>query len=399
MLRLTLKRFLRAHGLSEEDLADAIAETIGGSRAPVSERHLRYLSRNSEPLTPENAQRKPSLVMLGLIIRGLRHLTGENVRVSDLLEYLPDAGEAVPNLGEARSELVALSAEEEASFLLLARLTRARLSACALSELLIEPRIKARRVPSHHWLIVTACILSVGVSVGLYERFSVRPRLLLASGLFSFRDRLRATSDLDVPSLIGPEGETHDLSPVLRASPVPGTSAYEFYVENLISDDAVYTGPVPQNSFLIPEGTLCPDTPYAWRVRALGADGWTSFSSPLTFSVSADAPGVSSKLLRLSELRRPPGPPVMLAPQGSAASLTPELVVADAPDALGYGFYIRDLTSDRVIYNNNFAASPVVKVSAGLLVEGGVYQWNARSRNCHYWSAFTPAQVFTVSPP
>jgi hypothetical protein len=75
-------------------LADAIAETLEGTRPPLSERHLRYLSHNTTPLTADNRERKPSLVTLGLIIRGLRHLTGEDVQVSDLLQYEPSPDES-----------------------------------------------------------------------------------------------------------------------------------------------------------------------------------------------------------------------------------------------------------------------------------------------------------------
>ena len=64
---------------------------------------------------------------------------------------------------------------------------------------------------------------------------------------------------------------------------------------------------------------------------------------------------------------------------------------------MGYGFYIRDLETDKVIYDNNFADEHEIEVPPDVLEDGGVYQWNTRARNCHYWSEFTPAQIFTVN--
>ena len=397
MLQLHLKRFLKERGLNEERLADAIADVLDDLRPPVSERHLRYISSNADPLTESNTARKPSLVMLGFIIRGLRHLTGEEVKVSDVLEYVPGPDEVRPQAetghvpGAALVRAVPL-AEERAALLRLERLLLVRLGRAERRRLLGDVGARPRR------LLAATLVAALLVAGGLlaYERLWLRPRLLQAGGLFSFRDRLQATSRLPVPVPVAPEGEVRQLVPILRAAAVAGAAAYEFYVENTVSGDAVYTGPVPQNSFLIPEGTLCPETVYTWRVRALGADGWTSFSSPLSFSVSREAPGVTEELLRLSRLRGPPATPVMVSPAGAVASVTPLLELEPDPDALGYGFYIRDLTTDAVVYNNNFARRSRVRVPEAILREGGVYQWNARSRNCHYWSAFTPVQIFTV---
>ncbi len=236
------------------------------------------------------------------------------------------------------------------------------------------------------------------VLVIAYESFIVQPRLLAArGGIFSFRDRVKATSELSIPTLIGPEGTVDQLTPVLRVSEVDGALSYEFYVENLVSGDNVYTGPVVNNSFPIPKGTLCPNTPYAWRVRVLDGDGWTSFSSPLEFMVSTEALSETQQnLIRLARITTTPEIPVMVSPLGTATSTTPTLEVAPDPNIMGYGFYIRNLQTDQVIYNNNFALTNSVEVPENLLEEGGIYQWNARARNCHYWSEFTPAQVFNV---
>lgn len=92
MLYLKLKPFLEQHHITETALADAITESFIDSGQSVSERYLRYIAGNTEHITPNNSLRKPSLVMLGFVITGLRRLTHEPVAVSDVLEYVPEDG-------------------------------------------------------------------------------------------------------------------------------------------------------------------------------------------------------------------------------------------------------------------------------------------------------------------
>lgn len=436
MLQLKLKDFLRHHSLSESDLADAIADALIETGQTVSERHLRYVASNTDPITAENPKRKPSLVMLSLIIAGLRQLTGKNVTVQDVLEYVPhgaeafaaDAGPTVPgergrnggsgasNAGEARrsgNDLVLVVPQTNADDILddvsartvdrlrtkgfpgLSRLFQTAVGGGATAAPQSDRKRPRRllRVGTLAGLLLTAFTLT-------YERLVVTPRLLAVRGdIFSSRDRVNDTSELAVPTLIGPEGGIEQLAPLLRASRVPGAMAYEFFVKNLVSDDYVYTGPIPNSTFPIPEGTLCPNTPYDWRVRALGHDGWTSFSSPLRFTVAPTALEASRRsLARLAQIKRYPPMPATVAPAGTTDTVTPTLELSPVRDVMGYGFYIRDLQTDEVIYTNHFAARNKVELPPGLLENGGVYQWNGRARNCHYWSDFTPAQVTVHDP-
>jgi hypothetical protein len=104
MLQLKLKRFMRQRGVTEIALADAIAEVFIGSGKSVSERHLRYIVQNTEPMIGRKSERRPSLVVLGFIIKGLRQLTGENVSVSDVLEYQTETPETRVNQSEIALE-------------------------------------------------------------------------------------------------------------------------------------------------------------------------------------------------------------------------------------------------------------------------------------------------------
>ena len=435
MLRLTLKRYLRERGLTETDLADAIADALIESGVTVSERYLRYLVQNNKPLTEDNSLRKPSLVMLGFILTGLRRLTGEDVGISDVLEYqaarpasisqyqesvfastnesvgtshnateTPSLDHALVYTGHKRETDAIL---DEVRDLVIHRLkgkgyerlgdalevlTSGESSARAEDR---QPRRRGRR-----GMIMTLLVLLLGTTAYVaYDHFVLRPQLIARyASLYSFRDRVRPSSELAVPTLIGPEGDIDQLTPTLRISEVPGAVAYEFYVEDLISNEGVYTGPIPNSAFPIPEHTLCPSTSYAWRARALGDDGWTSFSSSAQFTVTSEAITPSQiKLLELSRITNKPKIPTIAAPIGSTSTTTPTLAVEPAPNVMGYGFYIRDLATDRVVYDNNFVIEPNVQVPPDVLEDGGVYQWNTRARNCHEWSEFTSAQIFTVN--
>ena len=426
MLYLKLKTVLHHHRLTETDLADAIADTFIESGQTVSERYIRYIASNTEPLTPDNPLRKPSLVMLGLVITGLRRLTNKPVAVGDVLEYIPAdrttleaqaSAVSAPGTPSEAAEIVPVRPPSDADAVLdeVHSLVTMRLKEKGYASLLPllprteddeaeegEPRWRTTNRGRARWLVPLLSVLSVvSLGVAAYDVLVVRPRLsLLRGGVFSFRDRLKDTSSLPVPTLIGPEGRVDQLAPILRVEAVDGALGYEFYVENLVSEDGVYTGPIPNNSFTIPEGTLCPDTGYAWRVRILGQDGWTSFSSPLEFTVTPKAlqtEEAGPELLRVAQIERRPDEPVIISPTGTTHTTAPRLAVEPEPNIIGYGYYIRDLLTDKIIYNNNFATRPQVQLPPGLLHDGGVYQWNTRARNCHYWSEFTEAQVFTVS--
>jgi hypothetical protein len=426
MLRLKLKGFLRQRGLTEVALADAVAEVFIESGQGVSERHLRYVTKNTDPITQENRQRNPSLVMLGRIIEGLRYLTGEDVDISDVLEYIgrtpqpkqpsvelpeDDVTQVEPRGGLELVPLAQLESDEALNEI--RELVVQSLKDKGFSDLGNEfERItredkryettaptRKREQNIRRTLTMLVGLLFVAVTFILYDQFILKPQIIASyTRLFTTRDRVRPTSSLPVPTLIGPEGSITQLTPSLRVAPVEKAVAYEFYVENTVSEDYVYTGPVITASFPIPSGTLCPNTTYTWRARALGNDGWTSISSPLTFTVtSTDLEPSQQYLLDLATTKSRPLAPVSVAPIGTTNTTTPTLEVEEDPDVYGYGFYIRDLQSDGLVYDNNYVTSNVAEVPEGVLKDGGIYQWNVRSRNCHFWSDFSQPQVFTVN--
>jgi hypothetical protein len=431
MLQLKLKRFMRQHQITQAALAEAISD-IFQSEKSITERYLRYIADNTEPLTRENKERKPSLVVLGFIIKGLRLTTGYKVDITDVLEYqtltpetqsvpvelpsLDDKNEASGELPTDGLDLVPIISDLENEKTLddiweltvhtLEQRGYSELSKLAASFNEASPKSDAPDDSKRKWrlinlpLIVTA-LLFVAVGYIAFDQVVLKPRLIAgASRLYSFSNRVRPTSDLPVPTLIGPEGEIAQLSPspTLRISPVPKALAYEFYIENRVSNDGFYSGSMTSTSFVMPENSLCPNSSYAWRARALGDDGWTSFSSPLEFTVSSNVTTpTEQKLLRLATIRQKPATPKVVAPIGTTNTTTPTLEVEADPDVYGYGFYIRDLQSDGLVYDNNYVTSNIAEIPSGILKDGGIYQWNVRSRNCHFWSEFSQPQVFTVN--
>jgi transcriptional regulator with XRE-family HTH domain len=195
--------------------------------------------------------------------------------------------------------------------------------------------------------------------------------------------------EVPTPGLIGPEGLVHEVTPGLRLQPVPGATRYAFFVrnvrdnrylvENALSDGPVYHLPVP----------LGPGERYVWSARAHGSQGWSSFSSPLVFTVVPSA-GPDASLVKLA-------PPVPVTTFSETDSTTPTLSVEAGDSANWYGFYIRDLGRDALVYDNDYAAQASIDVPAGILVPGGRYRWNARVRNAAGWSDFCPRTHFTVA--
>jgi hypothetical protein len=426
MLRLKIKHFMRQRGVSQTALANAIADVLLESGESLSDRHLRYITQNTDPITRNTPKRKPSLVVLGFIIKGLRQLTGEDINVSDILEYQTETPEtratSLENDKDTEKneslyesyDLATVISDPDTEKIIddVWELTVHSLGERGYPELsqvaakfneasqdTTTPSTAKPKKRRGTLLSILIGLLIMLTSYLAFDQFFLKPRLIESySRLFSFRDRVRPTSNIPVPTLIGPEGEIAQLSPTLRVLPVEKALAYEYYVENTVSNDGVYTGPILATSFVIPENTLCPNTTYTWRARALGNDGWTSFSSPLEFTVSSEALDSSQAyLLKLTTVKHKPGTPEIVSPIGTTNTTTPMLEVKKTPGIYGYGFYVRDLQNDGLVYDNNFVIENATTVPRGVLKDGGVYQWNARSRNCHYWSEFTPPQIFTVN--
>ena len=414
MLRLKLREVLERHNLSQADLADAMVAVATDGSHPVSERYLRYLLNNADPLTSENRKRRPSLHMLGLIIHALRHVTKSPIQLEDVIEFVAAPKEArSQGLNRERPQYGNLVLNQQSAFLSAEDIMWLN----KLDDLVIAELQRAgsshtsqKTTPHSHDTrnrSMTKVILWVLASVMGLGAFLIVLRLETSSiGVgdvgdpsyaFDLADFENNDSNLPVPTLIGPEGYIDKAAPVLRIAEVEYAIGYGFYIKNEVSGDYLHVDS-PSNHLHLPEGALCPNIPYTWRARALGNDGWTSFSSPITFTVTEAAfEDAQAKQLRLAKQVEVPEAPKLIQPKGQIDTTAPVLEVEAPQDVIGYAFYIRDLQSDRLIYSNHFVETNTINVPDRFLVDGGQYQWNARIRNCHYWSEFSEVARFEVN--
>jgi Putative serine esterase (DUF676) len=73
-----------------------------------------------------------------------------------------------------------------------------------------------------------------------------------------------------------------------------------------------------------------------------------------------------------------PGAPVGPGPR--LTTLTPAFVWTAVPSATGYGLYIRDLTTNALVYDNDSVGN-ITTLSPVSLIVGHAYRWNMRARN------------------
>jgi hypothetical protein len=193
------------------------------------------------------------------------------------------------------------------------------------------------------------------------------------------------------PIPIGPEGMIHTLTPMLRVFKDRDSQRYAFSLRDLSNNSfLIDNAETHEPHFIVPPNLLLNGASYVWTVRAYGQAGWSSHASPLTFM-----PLVQQSIHPERVSKLPPPTATHLFTETSTT--TPTLKLEPVPDASTYGFYVRDLDRDAIIYDNDYASEAEVILPAGLLNPQGRYRWNARSRNVLGWSEFSERYYFTVS--
>lgn len=191
------------------------------------------------------------------------------------------------------------------------------------------------------------------------------------------------------PTLIGPEGVIHDNHPKLRLYPVEGANRYAFFLRGIRSESYLLNNIVsPNPHYHPPPKIFIPGERYLWTAKAHTAKGWSSAATPLIFIVLTDSNFETS-------LTKPSPPQVRLGLDENTT--TPTLSVEPSDHANWYGFYVRDITTDELVYDNDYAAEPSVIIPAGLLTPGHDFRWNARVRNAAGWSEFCERSYFRLS--
>ncbi len=100
-----------------------------------------------------------------------------------------------------------------------------------------------------------------------------------------------------------------------------------------------------------------------------------------------------------------PGPPVLNSP-GNASSpgpvistLAPVMSWNPVNGATSYGLYVRDLVTDKLVYDNDFVPNDTsLSLPRGTLMPGHNYRWNMRARNSAGFGGFSALSYFQVAP-
>ena len=373
MIQLKLRAFLDAHGVSVYELANAVVEET----ASLSEASVYKIA---------SGKRNPSLVSLDLILKALSKLTDKPVDVADVLTFIPE------DVSEDGTALVAdpTGVGEEDDLAMVWELVRAKLGLVPTPRqedarpILVVPAPASKRTRRRRlYAGVGATGLVLALSVGM---------IMLGS---SRQEALEANRPLDV---VGP----HPACATRRRNTFPHTQHFgssrwrqqqstSFALLNGDTGHELLDTSVAGPTLAVPETYLCGGVSYTWTARVRTTAGWSGYASPASFVVP---PPTSAKVTTV-----PPPAPNALGPSGMVASPTPTLELSRVPTARHYSFYVRDLTSDALIYIHRVSTTPSHQLPEGLLKPDRRYRWNGRARNCAGFSEYSPKREFRTENP
>lgn len=163
--------------------------------------------------------------------------------------------------------------------------------------------------------------------------------------------------------------------PTLYWNPINSASAYSVSVTDINTSALVYTTCVTGTSCTIPTGLLNDGGNYKWSVTAktgCSSSCVSNSSAYLYFTVQIP---VACSLNGITPTLISPGTNAL--PWQTVTTTTPTLSWNAVPGAVNYGVYVRDLSSDILLVNNDCATSGTsFTIPSGLLTNGGQYRWN-----------------------
>jgi len=358
MVRLRLRKLLDYHGITPYRFAQAVKAT--GTR---SESWAYRTARGEIKLTADG---------LALIVEVLRELTEEKITINDVVEIVGDEDNE-PVLSAPRDER-----QEQATLAVLYHETSSEtgtvlaLSSPPVSEETgVYRKRRALPRPPLFSLLSIFALVAVSFLAGFYGK-------ALVDASRSSQAQVAGNEPIPTPVAIGPEGEVQGAEPKLRIEPVPGATHYVYSIFNLLSRQNVVYENSSKPFLIVPENALCPNARYAWKAKAFRGAEESSFSSNMEFSIYSEDP----KTREYATQDTQPEIPVAVGPKGTVTSLTPTLEVKPVANAVGYGFYLRDLTTDRVYDFEYQALTHRFEIPDGILSDGRRYRWNARAFNC-----------------
>jgi hypothetical protein len=167
------------------------------------------------------------------------------------------------------------------------------------------------------------------------------------------------------------------LTPALQWTAVTGANYYALAISRYPygSSNIVYN---PQQvygtSITVPTGILQAGTKYRWNMQAHNSAGqWSSISNTLYFQTQATAlpaPTINT-------------PGDTSSPGSVLTTLTPQFTWNTVGGATGYGLYIRDMTTNTVVFSNNGGVKTGTSyvLPSGYLTAGHSYRWAMTSFN------------------
>lgn len=359
MIQTRLRAFLDSHDLSVYQLANAVAEETNA----LSETSIYKIA---------SGQRNPSLASLDLILTALTRLTGKHVDLSELLEFIPESTDELV-LETPRDDIDEIAMVWELARPKVRWLPKASAEDQPSGVHPPPPIATVNRSRSKIGvLIALAGILILVVVSGalLYNRPSTQP---------TGADALAEGVGLEPPVLLAVTATS--LTPTLQVERLEQASEYEFQLRNNDSGRELITTAAIEPAFKVPPTYLCPGITYAWTARMRTPAGWSGQASPASFMI---------RPTEESRAREPlPPPPSALGPSGTVMSLTPTLRLSKVTSARHYGFYVRDLESDTLVYINEFSPIPSHRLPDGLLKPDTRYRWNGQARNCAGFSDYS----------
>lgn len=357
MVRYKVSKLLNSYGITPYRFAQAVKAT--GTR---SESWAYRTARGEIKLTADG---------LALIVEVLRDLTHKEITVDDVVEIVDDEN-SDPDPLPPKDER-----HEQETLNVLYRETRLETGTTLIpysAPASKETRFYQRRVVPRLSLLTLVSVLTL-VVVSFLAGFYGKSFLNV---LRQSQDQIVESGPIPTPVAIGPEGEVQGAEPKLRIEPVPGATHYVYSIFNLLSrQNVVYEN--SSEAFLItPKNALCPNAKYAWKAKAFRGAEESSFSSNMEFSIHSEDPETQEYAKQDTQ----PEIPAAVGPEGVITSLTPTLEIRPIISAVGYGFYLRDLTTDQVYDFEYQALTHKFEIPEGILSGGRRYRWNARAFNC-----------------
>lgn len=352
MVKLNIQKLLSKHGITAYRFAKAVR-----AKGIRSESWAYKTARGEIKLTADG---------LALVVEVLRDLTGEKIAIGDVLEVIDGDADFSPQVDKHQElEALIILYEKPGS-----RTGETLATYSPQTEKNGVPWTKQNQTRSP-FTFVGGLMIVVVVSflAGLFGRTSLdAPRVA--------QDSINVP--IPTPIAIGPEGEIQGMEPKLRVEPVPDVTHYLYSVFNLLSRQNVIYENTSEPFLIIPKHALCPNAKYGWKAKAFRGAEESSFSSNMEFSVFSEDPETQTYATQDTQ----PGIPVAVGPEGTVTTLASTLEVRPVKDAVGYGFYLRNLKTDQVYDFEYQATAHVFDIPEGILQNGGRYRWNARAFNC-----------------